>query len=134
MELVLIDLNHRNSSVYAAADMTRAGQWQRLSASHQPQAAFGRNLRVALLLSGSSKIDTTVLTQCWQVEIGPTPTSYIPTAGTVGIRAQDDIIVGADPAAVSASFSVSDVLDAVTSTIPAATIAWTAIMPAYVPE
>ena len=133
VELVLIDLNHGDSSVYAAADMTRSGQWQRLSASHQAQAASGKNLRVAMLLSASSSMDATILTQCWQVEIGPTPTSYIPTAGTLGIRAPDDIIAGADPAAVSALFTVSDVLDAVTSTIPAATIAWTAVMPAYVP-
>ena len=133
VELVLTDLNHTGSSVYAAADMTRSGQWQRLSASLQTQAAPGRNLRVGLLLSGSGSVDATVLTQCWQIESGPICTSYIPTAGTLGIRAQDDVVVGVDPAAVSAPFTVSDILDAVTSTIPAATIAWTAVMPPYAP-
>ena len=131
VELVLSDLSSTGTSVFAPADMTRSGQWQRLSVSLQTQAAPGRNLRVGLLLSGSSNAGSTVLTQCWQAEPGSVPTSYIPSAGTLGIRQQDDV-VSQDPAAVPAVFATSDVLEAVASTIPAATIAWTAISPTYV--
>lgn len=131
VELVLTDLNQVGSSVYFAADMTLSGQWQRLSVSLHTQAAAGRNLRIGLLLSSPSGAGATVLTQCWQVEPGGTPTSYIPTSGTLGIRAQDDVLV-LDHTAASIVFTVADVLDAVASTIPAATIAWTAISPTYV--
>ncbi len=131
VELVLSDLSPAGAAAYAPADMKRSGQWQQVSVSLQTRAAPGRNLRVGLLLSGSSNAGSTVLTQCWQAEPGSVATSYIPSAGTLGVREQDDVI-RQDPAALPAAFVLSDVLDAVASTIPAATIAWTAVSPTYV--
>ena len=128
VELVVTDLNHPDGGVQAAADMTRSGQWQRLSASLQTQAAAGRNFRIGLLLSCPDHTEATLMTQCWQVEPGLVATSYIPTSGTLGLRAQDDV-VSADPTVTAPDFMVSDVLDVVASTIPAATIAWTAVSP-----
>ena len=132
VELVLTDLIVGNS-VYAAADMGWVGQWQRLSLSIQPQAASGKNVRMGLLLSCSSVGNMVVYTQCWQLEPGATATSYIPTAGTLGLRAQDDV-VSTDAVGPLVDFSVSDVLDAVASSIPAATIAWTTIALPYAAE
>ena len=129
VEFVLTDLSTGNS-IYIAADMTRAGQWQRLVVSMQPQTASGKNLRLGLLLSCSGGGDMTISTQCWQLEPGNTATSYIPTAGTLGIRAQDDV-VDAEPVGPLVDFSVSDVLDAVASSTPAATIGWTAVALPY---
>ena len=129
LELVLTDLN-LGHSVYAAADMTRTGQWQRLISSAQPQAAPGKNLRMGLLLSCTDAGDMTICTQCWQLEPGNAATSYIPTAGTLGLRAQDDVI-SAEPTGSLVDFAVSDVLDAVASSIPVATIAWTSVALPY---
>ncbi len=129
VELVLTDLIVGNS-VYAATDMTRAGQWQRLTLSVQPQAASGKNLRMGLLVSGAGVGDMVVYTQCWQLEPGDTATSYIPTAGTLGLRAQDDV-ASVDTLGSLVDFDVSGVLDAVASSIPAATIAWTAVALPY---
>lgn len=132
VELAVTDLNRAGSTVYAAADLTQVGRWQRLSSSLQMQAAAGRNLRVGLLLTCPGGTVATVTTQCWQVEPGATATSYIPTSGTLGIRAPDDVI-NMQVSGSSVAFTEADVLDAVASTIPAATIAWTAVFPAYVP-
>ena len=126
VELVLTDLSHLESSIYTSADMTLLGRWQRLSLSLTTQGVAGKNLRIGLLLSGSSSVDEAVLTQCWQVELGETPSSYIPTDGTLGIREQDDFL-SVDPTLVPATFNIPDILDAVASTIPVATIAWTAV-------
>ena len=130
LELVLTDLTV-GSSVYAAADIMQTGQWQRLTLSIQPQAAAGKNIRMGLLLSCFGVGDMVVCTQCWQLEPGTTATSYIPTAGTLGLRAQDDV-VSVDTIGSLSDFGVSDALDAVASSIPAATIAWTAVALPYI--
>ena len=129
IEIVLTDLSV-GSSIYFAADMTRTGQWQRVVVSLQPQAASGKNLRMGLLLSSAEAGDMMIETQCWQLEPGGVATSYIPTAGTLGIRAQDDV-VSAEPTGSLVDFTVTDVLDAVASSIPVATIAWTSVAPSY---
>ncbi len=128
VELALTDLNDPDGAVHAAADMTRPGQWQRVSASLLTQAAPGRNLRIGLLLSGPGDADAGLVTQCWQAEPGDGPSSYIPTSGMLGLRAQDDV-VATDPTVTPVAFSVSDVMELVASTIPAATIAWTSVNP-----
>ena len=129
VELVLTDLSV-GEAARVSADMTRPGQWQRLIVSTQPQSASGRNLRMGLIISSSGGDASSLSTQCWQLEPGNTATSYIPTAGTFGIRAQDDV-VSSEPAGPLVDFSVSDVLDAVALSIPAATIAWTAVALPY---
>jgi len=106
--------------------MTLIGKWQRLVVSRPMQAAPERNLRMSLLLSGSGDVASTILSQCWQIETGSVATSYIPTSGTLGIRAQDNL-VNLDPVAIPAGFTASDILDVVASTIPAATIAWISV-------
>lgn len=126
VELALIDLGMTGSTVYAAADMTLIGKWQRLVVSRPMQAAPERNLRMSLLFSGSGDVASTILSQCWQIETGSVATSYIPTSGTLGIRAQDNL-VNLDPVAIPAGFTASDILDVVASTIPAATIAWISV-------
>ena len=130
VELALTDLNNPASPVYAAADMSLVGKWQRLSASVQPQEALGRNLRLALLLSSASGTDALVSTQCWQVEPGTAASSYIPTSGTLGVRAEDSVISTA-AGQISSPFAVSDLQEAVVSAIPAATIAWMTVTPTY---
>ena len=130
VELCMTDLNAAGSSVYVAADMSQLGQWQRLSTCLQTRAAAGRNLRLTLLLSGPGDSNATASTQCWQAEPGQTTTSYIPTSGTLGIRAEDDVLV-LNAAAVPTVFVSSDVQQAITRTIPAATIAWTVLSPDY---
>ncbi len=126
LKLVMTDLSDPGNAIHAAADVTKPGQWQRLSASLQTQAAAGRNFRIGLLVSCASGPQSSLITQCWQVEPGLVATSYIPTSGTLGIRAQDDIVSVA-PAVPAPAYAPSDVLDVVASTIPAATIAWTAV-------
>ncbi len=129
VELVLTDLNVGRAAL-AAADMTLIGQWQRLTLSVQPQAAPGKNLRVGLLVSCADVGDAILYTQCWQLEPGAAATSYIPTAGTLGLRAQDDVVT-TEQSGSPVDFTVSDTLDAVASSIPAATIAWTSIALPY---
>ena len=130
VELAMTDLNNQASPVYAEADMTLVGKWQRLSGSVQLSEASGKNLRLGLLLSSVSGIDPLVSTQCWQVEPGTVATSYIPTSGTLGIRAEDGAITIVAGQAAS-PFAVSDVQEAVVSVIPAATIAWMTVTPTY---
>ncbi len=129
VEIVLTDLNADNS-VYAAADLSRTGTWQRLVVSMQPRDASGKNLRMGMLVSRSGRDEADILTQCWQLELGGAATSYIPTAGTLGIRAPDDV-VKAEPVGPLIDFSISEVSDAVASSIPVATIAWTAVALPY---
>ena len=128
VELALTDLNLTSGAVYATADMTQVGRWQRLIVSQSMRAAPEKNLRMSLLLSGSDDTFSTVLSQCWQIEPGSVATSYIPTFGTLGIRAQDNLL-SLDPVTVPVGFTNSDILDLVAATIPAATIAWTAVAP-----
>ncbi len=129
VELVLMDLGGSNS-IYVAADMTRIDQWQRLAVSAQPATASGKNLRMGIVVSCSNGGSVTFCTQCWQIELGDTATSYIPTSGTLGLRAQDDV-VSLEPTGSLVDFSVSNVLDAVASSIPVATIAWTNVALPY---
>lgn len=128
VELALTDLGMVGSAVYATADMTLVGKWQRLVASRPMQAAPEKNLRMGLLFSGGGDVVSTILSQCWQIETGNVATSYIPTSGALGIRAQDDL-VNLNPVAVPVGFTASDILDVVASTIPAATIAWISVAP-----
>ncbi|WP_428394127.1 phage head spike fiber domain-containing protein [Lichenicoccus sp.] len=130
VELAMTDLNSQASPVYAAANMSLIGKWQRLSASVQLEEASGRNLRVGLLLSSTSGADPRVSTQCWQVEPGTVATSYIPTSGALGIRAEDGVI-GAVAGQVPSPIAVTDIQEAVVSAIPAATIAWMTVTPTY---
>ncbi len=134
VELMLSDLNNAESVVYVAVDMTLLGGWQRVSASIQPQAMLGRNLRMGFALTSANQEPLGTLrmfTQCWQIEPGTAPTSYIPTAGALGIRAQDDVLDLA-PSGSPSNFVSADVENVVASMIPAATIAWTSVAPAWV--
>ena len=56
-------------------------------------------------------------------------TSYIPTAGALGIRDADLVATGSD-AAVASMPTPAQVFATVDATQPIATIAWTAIVPA----
>ena len=131
LELALTDLNVPGNPTYVSANMSIRGEWQRLSAAIIPEAASGQNLRAGILLSSATDANATVLTQCWQIETGTVPTSYIPTNGVLGIRAQDDVVNVPQNAEFSV-FSVLDVQNAIAFAIPAATVAWTSVAPAYV--
>ena len=124
----LTDLAGGNS-IRVQADMTLAGVWQRLEASITVQAAAGDTLVMAVGATAFLSQSGSLLTQCWQIEPGMLATSYIPTAGALGIRDADLVATGSD-AAVASMPTPAQVFATVDATQPIATIAWTAIVPA----
>ena len=100
------------------ADMTRRGQWQRVSVA-LPARTAPRAVHLRLMLGGQGATIAPVLTQCWQFEPGSTATSFIPTQSGPALRAADHIVTVAQPA--STALGIGAICATAASTIPAAT-------------
>lgn len=119
-QLVLSDLTSGTRAV-VNADLGITGQWQRLVLTGPIAMAPGRTARLGLEIESSTA--AAVQTQCWQIEPGAVASSYIPTAGGFGIRAEDIVTVSQSPSS-SVVLAEQQVLQAISSAIPAATVAW----------
>ena len=109
----------------ATADLSVTGAWQRVSVTLASGTTTSRLVTVTLHGQSKSLMDTSVLTQCWQVEPGSVATSFIPSSGQVGLRDADELVtlwtgaaVTIDPVALN---------EAICRVIPAGSIAWTTI-------
>ena len=112
-------------AVYAAADLSTTGSWQRLSASLPSGSAADRIVTISFRGQSKSPMNTPLLTQCWQVEPGSVATSYIPSSQQVGVREADDLVtLWSGPGIAVDSVALNE---AICRAIPAGSIAWTTI-------
>ena len=111
------------ATVHAAADISITGAWQRLSASLTSSTATNRIVTVMFEGQSIALMDTPLLTQCWQIELGSIATSYIPSSQQVGVREADDLVTVSTGAGANVDRVALN--EAICRVIPAGSIAWT---------
>lgn len=124
--LRITDLADPGSAVTQMCDPARVGQWQRIAATLLLPGQAGRRIAIMLIGTASAAMGAAMLTQCWQIEPGPTATSYIPSSFQVGIREADDPVSAED--AHGSSVDTLGLYEAIGRAAPAGSIAWTAIL------
>jgi hypothetical protein len=108
------------------ADLTVVDRWQRLVVALDGVSGVTRTANVQLAGASTGAMQNMVLTQCWQVEAGLVATSFIPSAGQIGIRDQDRVVI-AETADDPVVLDQIDISEAIVRTIPAGSIAWLAL-------
>lgn len=121
--LALVVLDQTGTS-QAPVDLSILDRWQRVSISSYAPDSFVRPLSMQIVGHSVTASTAGILTQCWQIEIGMKPTSYIPTAGQIGIREADDHVV--PPTVSPVIVDAYGVNEAIRRVIPAGSTAWMA--------
>ena len=120
LELALVD---EAGTYRASVDLTIVDGWQRVSISSFVPETFTRPITVQIVGQASTATMNPILTQCWQVEPGSIPTSYIPSSHMVGIREADDQTT--QRRGTTSAVDQYSLDQAIRRVIPAGSTAWT---------